>query len=215
MPFFNPANWEISKLIIKNGQSLMDEYHSAVKHNLVQQKPNDTTSFERDLYDGYVNFFPLHMETDLWSAKERTLYTEKSQEIFDRNKNLSPIARSIIAEFPAVRQWYWNGLQPGGKVTPHYGTNGRLYNKTPDHYRIQFCWEPGNNCRFYLEDSYIEYSENLCFGFDDGMDLHWVENNGDKWRTVLILDLWRDLCPPANWDLGHDKTVYYQSSSVS
>jgi hypothetical protein len=212
MPFYDPSNWELSKTIFENAEALVSEYKQAVSGNLVKEKLNDVTSFGNKLYEGHVDFFPLHMDPTIWSANERLHYNERVQAMFDRNKYFCPIAKSIIEKFPAIRQWYWNDLQPGGKVTPHYGMNGRIYKKIPDHHRIQFCWEPGNNCKFYLENQYIEYTKNLCFGFEDGMDLHWVENNGDQWRAVLILDLWRDKCPEVDWSQGHELSVQYNSA---
>jgi hypothetical protein len=215
MPFYDPSNWELSKVIFENAEAIFTEYREAIKSKLVYGKPNDTTSFKNDLYVGHVDFFPVHMDPVLWSANERIMYNERAQLWFDNSKAACPVAKSIVEKFPAIRQWYWNSLEPGGEVTPHYGTNGRLYNKTPDHHRVQYCWEPGNNCKFYLEDKYLEYTNNLCFGFEDGMDLHWVNNDGDQWRTVLILDLWRDQCPAVDWTAGHTQAVPYVKESTN
>jgi hypothetical protein len=215
MPFYDPSSWELSKVIFENSKTLFTEYQEALRIKLVKEKPNDTTSFNNDLYVGHVDFFPIHMDPTVWSNKERTMYNKMTQMVFDRNKNYCPVAKSIIEKFPAIRQWYWNSLEPGGEVTPHYGTNGRLYNKIPDHHRIQYCWEPGNNCKFYLDNEYLEYTNNLCFGFEDGMDLHWVKNDGNEWRTVLIIDLWRDQCPAVDWTAGHTQAVPYVKESVN
>ena len=205
MPFYDPSSWEISQEIFKHKETLIVEFNKCVEDEIVKEKPNDRTTFNDDLYKGYVGFLPISMDPTIWSPNERKMYSPTAQSMFDKNKLKCPIANSIIEKFPAVRQWYWNTLAPGGQVTPHYGTNGVNWNKVPDHTRVQYCWEPGNNCKFFLEKEYIEYTENLCFGFEDGMDLHWVKNEGDKFRTVLILDLWLDKVPPIVW--GHPNSV--------
>lgn len=200
MPFYDPSNWPLAKKIQENKEEILKEFHKCNELSFVAEKFNATTSFDTKLYNGYVGFLGVTMDTRLWSPEERKVYSEGLQKAFDRNRSLCPVASEIISQFPEIRQWYWNTLEPGGQVRPHYGVNGKIWNKVADHTRLQFCWEPGVDAKFYLEDAYIEYKEDLCFGFDDGMAIHWVKNNGDKFRSVLILDLWTDQCPDITWD---------------
>lgn len=205
MPFYDPSNWELVKVVQEKKTKIVEEFHNAVNLKLIQEKFNATTSFDEKLYKGYVGFLGLKMDTDLWSPEEKKVYSQELQKQFDVNRKLCPIASSIIDRFPHIRQFFWNTLPGKGQIRPHYGVNGKIWGKEPDHARLQFCWEPGENCRFYLEDEYIEYRENLCFGFRDGMDLHWVKNEGDKLRTVLLIDLWEDQCEEILW--GNLETV--------
>lgn len=200
MPFYDPSDWELVKVVQKNKEAIIDEFNRAVELKLIQEKFNATTSFDEKLYKGYVGFLGVKMDVDLWSPEEKKVYTEDLQKQFDVNRKLCPTADSIIDQFPQIRQFFWNTLPGNGQIRPHYGVNGKIWGKTPDHARIQFCWHPGEACKFFLEDEYIEYKEDLCFGFRDGMDLHWVKNDSDKLRTVLILDLWEDQCEPIVWN---------------
>jgi hypothetical protein len=90
-------------------------------------------------------------------------------------------------------------------VNAHWGINGVLQKRVPDHWRIQICWLPGENAAFHLKDEYIEYAEDTCFGFNDGLDLHWAENNGTQWRTSIIIDVWRDQVESA--DVAHPLAI--------
>ena len=199
MPLYDPSSWELVKVIQQNKQEILNEFNRAVELKLIQEKFNATTSFDEKLYKGYVGFLGIKMDINLWSPEEKKVYSEDLQKQINANRKMCPVASSIIEQFPYIRQFFWNTLPGKGQIRPHYGVNGRIWGKTPDHARIQFCWEPGENCTFFLEDECIEYTEDLCFGFHDGMDLHWVKNDGDKLRSVLILDLWGDKCEAIQW----------------
>ena len=201
MPFYDPSSWKLVQVIQENKEAIIDEFNRAIEFRLIQEKFNATTSFNEKLYNVYVEFFGVKMDVDLWSPEEKKVYTKHLQKQFDVTRKLCPVASSIIDQFPHIRQFFWNTLPGKGQIRPHYGVNGKIWGKTPDHARIQFCWEPGEKCTFFLEDDCIEYKKNLCFGFHDGMDLHWVKNESDKLRTVLILDMWADQCEPIQW--GH------------
>ncbi len=199
MPLYDPSDWKLTKAIQSNKQEIINEFNKAVEQNLILEKFNATTSFDQKLYKGHVGFFGVTMDVNLWSPEEKKIYNDKAQQIFNSNRKACPVASSIIDQFPHIRQFYWNTLDSKGQIRPHYGVNGKIWGKTPDHARIQFCWDPGESCVFYIENECIEYKEDLCFGFRDGMDLHWVKNEGNKPRTVLILDLWEDQCEPIPW----------------
>jgi hypothetical protein len=205
MPFYDPSSWKLVQVVRENKEQILKEFHKCVELELIKEKFNATTSFDEKLYKGYVGFLGIKMDVDLWSPEEKKVYSEELQHQFDLNRQSCPTASSIIDQFPYIRQFFWNTLPPGGQIRPHYGVNGKIWGKTPDHARIQFCWEPGEQCVFFLQDECIEYKENLCFGFHDGMDLHWVKNEGSLMRTVLILDLWEDQCEDIRW--GSMETV--------
>ena len=202
MPFYE---WELVKVVQQNKNAIVDEFNNAVERKLIQEKFNATTSFDEKLYKGYVGFLGIIMDVNLWSPEEKKVYSEDLQKQFDINRTLCPVASSIIDQFPQIRQFFWNTLPGKGQIRPHYGVKGKIWGKTPDHARVQFCWEPGQSCKFFLENEYIEYKQDLCFGFRDGMDLHWVKNEGDQLRSVLILDMWEDQCEPIPW--GNLETV--------
>lgn len=205
MPFYDPSNWKLVQEIQENKDAILKEFNSCVNMHLVKEKFNATTSFDTKLYKGYVGFLGLKMDIDLWSPEEKKTYSEDLQKQFDLNRQMCPVTSAIIEKYSHIRQFFWNTLPGGGEIRPHYGVNGRIWNTVPDHARLQFCWEPGENCFFYLEDECIEYRKDLCFGFRDGMDLHWVKNKGDKLRTALLIDLWEHQCEEIKW--GNLQTI--------
>jgi hypothetical protein len=191
MCIYDISFWPIVNIIQENKTVLLKEYNDCKKiYNLVVKKPNDTTSFNEKLYYKEIDFLGVIVDTRLWSNEEKQYYNSETQKYFDLVKNNCPKVKEIHDTFPEIRQWFWNTLEPGGQIRPHYGQNGILYGKKPDHVRLQFCWDAGEKTTFFLEKSKIEYENDLCFAFDDGMSLHWVKNEGNKPRTVLIVDLW-------------------------
>jgi hypothetical protein len=194
MPFYDPSNWKLVQEIQSYKQEILNEFKFCVDNKLIQIKANPTTSLNQSLYRNIIGFLPVVMELDLWAPEEKKFFTESFLAGSEVIRKHCPVASMIIKKYPAIRQFYWNILPGHGEINPHYGVNGKIWDKIPDHTRIQFCWEPGEQCFFYLENEYIEYKENLCFGFRDGMDLHWVKNFSDKPRSVLILDLWEKDC---------------------
>jgi hypothetical protein len=206
MSIYDPSGWELSKVIQQHKTEIVREFHKTIAENkLLQEKFNATTSFDEKLYKGQVEMLGLKMDPTLWAPEEKKVYSRQLQRHFDLNKRICPVSSSIIDAFPQIRQFFWNVLPGKGQIRPHYGVNGKAWGRIPDHARLQFCWEPGENCTFFLENECIEYVEDLCFGFHDGMDLHWVKNNGDKIRSVLILDLWENQCEPIPW--GNMNTI--------
>jgi len=91
---------------------------------------------------------------------------------------------------------FYNIMQPGAKINPHYGVNGLAVNKIQDHFRIHITIEPGDDAYFYIENlNPLKYRENLCFAFEDGLLNHWAENRGTTNRNVLILDVDKSILP--------------------
>lgn len=205
MPFYDPSEWKLVKEIQEKKNDIIKEFNQCVERQLVKEKFNATTSFETKLYKGYVGFLGITMDTALWSPEEKSVYSKELQEQFDQNRKECPVASDIISKYPHIRQFFWNTLPAKGEIRPHYGVNGKIWGKTPDHARVQFCWDPGEECYFFLENECIKYRKDLVFGFHDGMDLHWVKNRGEKLRSVLILDLWEDQCEEIRW--GNIETI--------
>lgn len=199
MAFFTIEDWKLTTDILNNFDSILQEYHFCA----AVAKPKITTSFGHELHNGKLEYLGLSVDTNLWTQEEKKLYTEKFVDLLRVHKLKSPISCSIIKKFPEIRQWFWQDLGPGAKVNKHYGVNSIVNGKTPDHLRLQFCFVPSDNSFFYLEKSKIKYEYKLCFGFEDGIDLHWVENNSNSNRLVLIIDVWKNMAPKLEY--GHIK----------
>ena len=195
MAIFKIDNWELTNDIKNNYDSILAEYHSC----FAGFKPKFTTSFNEKLHKGAINFLGLKMDTDLWIAEEKKLFNVNFENKLALNLKLSPTSEKIIKNYPMIRQWFWHNLGPGGEVNKHYGVNGINLNQIPDHYRLQYCFDPGEDSFFYITNQQIKYEKNICFGFEDGMDLHWVKNLGQKSRLVLIMDIWKNMAPPIEY----------------
>ena len=191
MAIFNIDSWDLSNDIKINYDSILNEYNSCIS----SLKPKFTTSFNENLHEGELNFLGIKMDTDLLISEEKKLFTINFENKLASNLSSSPVSAKIIKNYPMIRQWFWHNLGPGGEVNKHYGVNGVNVNRIPDHYRLQYCFIPGETSFFYTLDQNIQYEKNTCFGFEDGMDLHWVKNFGKKNRLVLIIDVWKNMSP--------------------
>lgn len=200
---FDPSDWDLVKRLKQDKEALIAEF---LEHQgLVKDKVNMITPVDnKPLFDKPMGILPYTLDPKLWTSEEMKAAGVTS---YDRRwpTYSPPVGVAIAKDFPAIRQFYWTTLMPGGKVNPHWGINGVLQKRTPDHYRLQICWLPGDHARFHLKDEYIDYVEDLCFGFNDGLDLHWAENNGSTIRTTIIIDVWRDQVGSA--DIPHAAAI--------
>lgn len=188
---FDPSHWAIVKRLQQDKDALIQEF--AEHQGLLLDKVRMVTPVGggKQLFDKQMKVLGYKYDPKLWTEEERVNANVHSLD--ERWPSYSPpVGVKIAKDFPAIRQFMWSGIPPGGKVNPHWGINGVLQNRVPDHLRIQICWLPGENARFHLENEYIDYVEGTCFGFHDGLDLHWAENNGSQWRTTIIIDVHRD-----------------------
>lgn len=200
---FDPSHWPLVKRLQADKEALMTEFLEY--QNLVLDKVNMTTPVgNRPLFTKPMGILAYTFDPTLWTPEERVnagvLSLERRWPAYS-----PPVGVKIARDFPAIRQFYWNVLSPGGKVNPHWGINGVLQKRVPDHWRIQICWFPGEQAEFHLANEYLKYTEDLCFGFNDGLDLHWAHNNGETARTTIIIDVHRDQVP--NADVAHPAAI--------
>lgn len=200
---FDPSHWDLVQAIFDAKVQLLAEFKAS--QDQVRSKVNMTTAgFKKPLFTKPMGILPYTLDPLLWTPEEMVNAKVTSTE--RRWPSYSPPKGVEIAKaFPAIRQFYWTTLKPGGKVTPHWGINGHVQNRIPDHWRIQICWIPGDNATFHTESEYVKYTEDLCFGFNDGLEIHWAENNGTEDRTTIILDVHRELVQ--NADIPHKLAV--------
>lgn len=138
------------------------------------------------LYAGSFETYTLRLERALLSRQEQAdydKYYEQSVVKWEARKKICPVNNELINKYP-VRQWYFDNLKGFGKINKHYGV---IVDEDP-HLRIHVTIEAGNGAVFFCNQEQITYTEDLIFAFEDGRDLHWVENFGDQRRVVLIID---------------------------
>ena len=199
MPFINVDSLQLVKEISQSLSTVRTEFDLIRKESIGIVKPNVKTNFGQSLTYGNLFTYSLKLDRNLLDAAEQKIFDqnlEKSKSVILRRREQCKFLTEMISKYPEIRQCYFNESYPKSKIRKHYGVNGITKNSEPDHFRIQMTIEPGNNCFFFIEDKNeikkLEYAEGLNFGFRDGMDLHWIENNGNKIRTVLIIDIYRN-----------------------
>jgi len=170
----------------KNTTMFVKKFQSVTPHGL-------------PVYSGKVNTYMIKLDENLLDAREQVLFSRDREANFERQRQrreLCPLHKGFLENNPLVRQMFYNIMQPGAKINPHYGVNGLAVNKIPDHFRIHITIEPGDDAYFYIENlNPLKYRENLCFAFEDGLLNHWAENRGTTNRNVLILDVDKSILP--------------------
>lgn len=200
---FIPRHWKLVEAIFSAKQELLDEFHAS--QDKVKSKVNMTThGFKKPLFDKPMGILPYTFDPLLWTEDEmRNAKVDNTERRWP--SYAPPKGVELARQFPAIRQFYWTTLYPGGKVTPHWGINGVVQHRTPDHWRLQICWLPGDNASFHTETEFVRYEEDLCFGFNDGLEVHWAQNDGTLPRTTIIIDVWRDQVE--NADVPHPSAI--------
>lgn len=86
----------------------------------------------------------------------------------------------------------FNKLFPGGHITPHYGVI-----TASNYVRVHLCIVQAEGAVFYAEgsDSYT-WKDGEVMAFNDGTTLHWVNHYGTTPRTILSVDLKREMVFP-------------------
>lgn len=196
MPFINVDSLPIVKEIQSSIDVVKKQFDDMRKEPIGIVKPNVKTNFGQSLTYGNIFTYSLKLDRNLLDEAEQKIFDEnfeKTKKVIARRRKHCIFLTDIISKYPNIRQCYFNEFYPKSKIRKHYGVNGVTKKSEPDHFRIQITVEPGNNCFFYIEKEKqtqrLEYKEGLKFGFRDGLDMHWVENNGNETRTVLIIDI--------------------------
>lgn len=200
------AYLDVSKLaIVEEIMQSLPAYKAEFLNMSNTENPELSAKFQSltpaglSVYFGKINTYMFQMDESLLDAREQKLFNEKKASHLEKQRlrrESSPLHKSFLQTNKAVRQMFYNVMQPGAKINPHYGVNGRAVNKIPNHFRIHITIEPGDNSYFCIENlNPLKYYENLCFGFEDGLVNHWAENRGTKVRSVLILDVDKSILP--------------------
>lgn len=198
MPFLKVDNLQLITEIKNSIESIKAEFNSMKLASVGSIKPNVKTNFGNDLTYGNILTYALKLDRALLDPAEKELFDKNyaiAKPVIETRKRHCKTITEIVSRYTEVRQCFFNEAYGNSKIRKHYGVNGITAGSTPDHLRLQVTINPGKNCFFYIEkDGHIdslEYTDGLVFGFNDGLDLHWVENHGEKTRVVLILDIQR------------------------
>tara|TARA_B110000967_G_scaffold115190_1_gene117871 strand:- start:5235 stop:5912 length:678 start_codon:yes stop_codon:yes gene_type:complete len=134
---------------------------------------------------------PLPMYAEGWTSS----WIAYNNEFYDPVEKFFPITHKILSGFGNVFYAHFSILEPRASINAHRGqSKGNIL-------RSQWCFisPKKKGCAIsaskYLDDSTfdsMDYEENTSFYFDDAEYWHWVENNTDEERVVLLIDYWTD-----------------------
>lgn len=200
------AYLDVSKLtIVEEINQNLSRYKEEFLNILELENRISSTKFQSvtpaglPVYSGNIDTYMFLTDENLLDPYEKKLFDNNKLALLEKHRirrEFSPFHRNFLENNPAVKQMFYNVMQPGAKINPHFGVNGISANKVPRHFRIHITIEPGNDAYFCIENlNPLRYYENLCFGFEDGLVNHWAENRGTQVRTVLILDVDKSVLP--------------------
>ena len=196
MPFINIDSLLLIKDIENSIDIIKKEFVHMRENNLSSIKPNVKTYIGQNLTYGEVFTYPLKLDRNLLDESEKKIFDidfKKIKKGMNERLKYCKYLGELIKRYPEIRQCYFNEAHSKSKIQKHYGVNGITKNSQPDHFRLQVTINPGNNCFFFIENQReiikMEYKSGIKFGFRDGLDMHWIENNGNETRTVLIIDI--------------------------
>lgn len=175
-PFWDKYRSEFKTISIleNNYQKIKDEYTGVLKHNNLE---NDYkfTDHEKFLHQGNWEWFS---------------YISKGAKV-DKFKDYFPITNNLLNEIDSTGELmcglpfsytFFSRLAPKSSIASHYGPcNIRL--------RIHLALDIPENCHLRVSDTQREWKEGNCMIFDDTYS-HEVHNNSDKYRSILLIDVW-------------------------
>ena len=157
--------------------------------------PSGTPGY--DLSTGYEN---------TWIAYNNEFYTLAEKYFPNTCTILNNIGNVFFAAFASMK--------PGGKIAVHKGKKrGKMK-------RSQWCFISPTSKDCYISasktlnnngdsDAIFYYTENCSFQFEDTKYWHWVENNTDEERVVLMIDYWENKKDIKKFD----NYIYYLTES--
>ena len=132
-----------------------------------------------------------------------------NSEFYEPVKTYFPKTYEILNSFGNVFYAHFSELDPGAYINPHIG------NEKSSIMRSQWCFISPKEKGCYigaskdLDDNtdveIFDYTENSSFWFDDSKWWHFVRNETQEKRVVLLIDYWTDITEKHNFD----NYIYY------
>ena len=107
-------------------------------------------------------------------------------------KKICPKTSNIINSLPNIKLAMISLLEPGTKIYPHKGPYKGLLR-----YHLGLITPNSDDCFISVNDIKYSWKDGDGIIFDDTF-IHWVNNNTDKKRIILICDIIRPLNYPAH-----------------
>lgn len=164
-PWYDPSEFSWASLLESNYNDIKTEFKNIYDIRNRDRHPENTKLAS----DG------------VWGS----FYFYRSGESFSENMEICPKTSAILSEIQGIKtagSVFFSTLSRNSNIIPHYG---------PHNFRIRCHMGmivPGN-CFISVGGVKKNWSEGKCIIFDDSF-LHYVENNSECERVVLILDVW-------------------------
>ena len=205
--YVNVLNLKIVKKIQENYESIKKEafnlFHvdgiiPKINAVMADQDGRFNGSKGKQKYVGKNSSLHIRVVTDLLDPPEAKIaLANGAEENRQRRRSLCPVTMSILQPYinldESIGNIGFNMLFPGAVITPHYGVI------TANKYiRFHMGLECDENCIFYLKENdgtiapYI-WENGEIMAFNDGTYLHWVEHKGIKPRTIVSIDIKKEL----------------------
>jgi hypothetical protein len=211
--YIDVSDFPLTISLIENYEKIKEEFYKLSEFTVV--KPNNIlperhrSSFGKLLYEGdfMLSYTRVVKEScSIYELKavfgdENGNFTEesinKTKEKLRESRLITPVLESCIAPYlPHVGTVGFNTIYPGSILNKHYGM-------CTDYIRFHLGIECDPGAMFYVENLQPRtWEPGKVFAFSDGETFHGTTHTGSKPRTVLILDLHKQVIPELkseNW----------------
>lgn len=217
---FKPIDgYDVSKLS-DNIEAITKEYTENIVafREYMDNHPDHLSAVEASLSNS-SNAFPdvpvktqraRHPYANGWTSN----WLGYNTKLYDPVEKFFPVTYRILNDFGNVFYAQFGALKPRGHINGHWGEKKDFIQ------RSQWCFiAPSDSKNCYIagteslddnaEVELFHYEKNSSFIFDDAKYYHWIENNTDEERVVLLIDYWTDMSKKKDYDyyLYYGKSV--------
>lgn len=192
--------------LINNWEIIRDQYWYNCKHEKLMDnngwintikgfKTNSNTSahFPGILYEGVFKATSVMIKHNMLDSKEKADLNWKENENIrwwpNRMVRMPIISKYITDHSNIIAGVTFSTSMPNSVLNFHWGLD-------PDYLRIHLCLDEANGCKFNIEGWERQWKDGYLFGFDDANVLHGTTHTGNKTRTILLIDIKKDVLKP-------------------
>lgn len=208
-PYIDVSNVPLAKLLQQNYDAIKAEAFNLfqvdgiipkINATMADQDGRNPDSTGQPKYTGKNSSLHIRVVLDLLDPPERKVALVPGAEANrERRRKLCPVTMGILGQYcthdqDLIGNIGFNMLFPGAVITPHYGVI-----TASKYVRVHLALEAAEGCVFYAKDpdsgQVIPYSwkNRELMAFHDGAVLHWVEHKGTTPRTIMSVDMKREL----------------------
>lgn len=172
-PIWNTKDFKTCQILEENYSIIKKEFLDATKNNLNLENDYKLGDHEKSLHKGNWEWFSYITK----GAKK-----DNFKQYFPKTNDILDSIPDKMLELP-FSYCFFSRLAPKSTISAHYGPcNIRL--------RIHLALDIPDECGLKVAEVNKKWEEGKCLIFDDTY-LHEVHNNHtDRYRTILLLDIW-------------------------